>query len=171
MAKVGKRLSAARTSVVAEKLYTLEEAMQMRIEDKLGRGQKRVGQRPGGGRRPRWKGPAAKQVVVMRGSRRVAGKATSAQQGLLHLGKRGMIFVGEVKDEGDEDDPQCEIRSQAGHPVPVGHESRRRLIWEPGKLHSELRKKKELEPVGNFSRRIPCRFSRHMLGRPLKLGM
>ena len=61
------------------------------------------------------------------------------------------IFVGEVKDEGDEDDPQCEIWSQAGHPVPVGHESCRRRIWEPGKLHSELREKKELEPVGNFS--------------------
>jgi hypothetical protein len=106
---------------------------------KAKRGQRIVGQRPGGGRRPRWKGPAAKQVVVMRGSRRVAGKATSAQQGLLHLGKRGMIFVGEVKDEGDEDDPQCEIRSQAGHPVPVGHENCRRRIWEPGKPHSELR--------------------------------
>ncbi len=26
-------------------------------------------------------------------------------------------FVGEVEDEGDEDDPQYEIRSQAGHPV------------------------------------------------------
>jgi hypothetical protein len=75
----------------------------------------------------------------MKGSRRVAGKATSAQQGLLHLGKRGMIFVGEVKDEGDEDDPQCEVRSQAGHPVPVGHENCRRRIWEPGKPHSELR--------------------------------
>jgi hypothetical protein len=78
-------------------------------------------------------------VVVVKGSRRVAGTATSAQQGLLHFGKRGMIFVGEVKDEGDEDDPQCEIRSQAGHPVPVGHENRRRRIWEPGKPHSELR--------------------------------
>ena len=76
---------------------------------------------------------------MKRGNRRVAGTATSAQQGLLHLGKRGMIFVGEVKDEGDEDDPQCEIRSQAGHPVPVGHENRRRRIWEPGKPHSELR--------------------------------
>jgi hypothetical protein len=54
-----------------------------------------------------------------------------------------------VEDEGDEDDPQCELRSQAGHPVPVGHESCRRRIWEPGKLHSGLREEKELEPVGN----------------------
>ena len=69
-------------------------------------------------------------------SRRVAGKATSAWQGLLHHGKSGLIFVTEVKDEGDEDDPQCEIRGQAGHPIPVGLESRRRRIWEP---------------VGNFS--------------------
>ncbi|MFN9943205.1 MAG: hypothetical protein ACK56I_27425, partial [bacterium] len=90
-------------------------------------------------------------MVVVKGSRRVAGTATSARQGLLHHGKSGMIFVGEVKDEGDEDDPQCEIGSQAGHPVPVGHENRRRRIWEPGKLHSELRQKKDLEPVGNFS--------------------
>jgi hypothetical protein len=88
---------------------------------------------------------------MTRGSRRVAGTATSARQGLLHHGKSGRIFVGEVKDEGDEDDPQYGIRSQAGHPDQVGHESCRRLIWEPGKLHSELREKKELEPVGNFS--------------------
>ena len=65
------------------------------------------------------------------GVKRPAGIATSREE-------RG-DFVGEVEDEGDEDDPQCELRSQAGHPVPVGHESRRRRIWEPGKLHSELR--------------------------------
>ena len=110
-----------------------------RVGQRPRRGQRRAGQRPGGGRRPRWKGPAAKQVVVMKGSRRVAGTATSAQQGLLHHGKSVRIFVGEVKDEGDEDDPQCEIRSQAGHPIPVGHENRRRRIWEPGKPHSERR--------------------------------
>ncbi len=88
---------------------------------------------------------------MARGSRRVAGTATSARQGLLHHGKSGRIFVGEVEDEGDEDDPQYETRSKAGHPVPVGHESCRQRIWEPGKLHSELREKKELEPVGNSS--------------------
>jgi hypothetical protein len=59
-------------------------------------------------------------------------------------------FVKEVED-GDEDGPQYEIRSQAGHPVPVGNENCRQRIWEPGKLHSELREKKELEPSGNFS--------------------
>jgi hypothetical protein len=65
------------------------------------------------------------------GDKRPAGIATSREV--------REDFVGEVKDEGDEDDPQCELRSQAGHPVPVGHENRRRRIWEPGKPHSELR--------------------------------
>jgi hypothetical protein len=60
-------------------------------------------------------------------------------------------FVGKVEDEGDEDNPQYEIRGQAGHPVPVGHESCRQRTWEPGKLHSGLREEKELEPVGNSS--------------------
>ena len=54
-----------------------------------------------------------------------------------------------MEDEGDEDDPQYEIRGQAGHPVPVGHESCRQRTWEPGKLHSGLREEKELEPVEN----------------------
>ncbi len=54
-----------------------------------------------------------------------------------------------MEDEGDEDDPQYETQSQAGHPVPVGHESCRHRIWEPGKLHSELREKKELGPARN----------------------
>jgi hypothetical protein len=58
-------------------------------------------------------------------------------------------FVGKVEDEGDEDNPQYEIRGQAGHPVPVGHESCRQRTWEPGKLHSGLREEKELEPVEN----------------------
>ncbi len=65
------------------------------------------------------------------GDKRPAGIATSREV--------REDFVGGAKDEGDEDDPQRELRSQAGHPVPVGHENRRRRIWEPGKPHSELR--------------------------------
>jgi hypothetical protein len=77
------------------------------------------------------------------GNKRPAGIAASREE--------REHFVGEVEDEGDEDDPQYGIRGQAGHPVPVGHESCRQRIWEPGKLHSGLREKEELEPVGNSS--------------------
>ena len=55
-------------------------------------------------------------------------------------------FGGTVEDKGDEDDPQNATRSQAGHPVPAGHGSCQHQRWEPGKLHSELREKKELRP-------------------------
>ncbi len=58
-------------------------------------------------------------------------------------------FVRAVEDKGDEDDPQYATRSQAGHPVPAGHGSCRHRRWEPGKLHSELREKKELRPERN----------------------
>ena len=77
------------------------------------------------------------------GDKRPAGFAASREE--------REDFVKEVEDEGNEDGPQYETRSQAGHPVPVGHESCRQRIWEPGKLHSKLREKKELEPSGNFS--------------------
>ena len=49
------------------------------------------------------------------GDKRPAGIAASREE--------REDFVGKVEDEGDEDDPQYEIRGQAGHPVPVGHES------------------------------------------------
>ena len=77
------------------------------------------------------------------GDKRPAGIAASREE--------REDLVGEVEDEGNEDGPQYETRSQAGHPVPVGHESCRQRLWEPGKLHSKLREKKELEPSGNFS--------------------
>ena len=48
-------------------------------------------------------------------------------------GKTGGNGEGEQESCGNGD------KRQAGHPVPVGHESRRRRIWEPGKPHSELR--------------------------------
>ncbi len=55
-------------------------------------------------------------------------------------------FVGAVEDKGDEDDPQYATQSQAGHPVPAGRGRCQHRRWEPGKLHSELREKKELRP-------------------------
>ncbi len=55
-------------------------------------------------------------------------------------------FVGAVEDKGDADDPRNATQSQAGHPVPAGHGSCQYLRLEPGKLHSELREKKELRP-------------------------
>jgi hypothetical protein len=57
-------------------------------------------------------------------------------------------FVGVVDDKGDEDDPQNATRSQAGHPVQADHGSCQHQRWEPGKLHSELREKKELRLGG-----------------------
>jgi hypothetical protein len=77
------------------------------------------------------------------GDKRPAGIAASREE--------REDLVREVEVEGNEDGPQYETRSQAGHPVPVGHESCRQRAWEPGKLHSKLREKKELEPSGNFS--------------------
>jgi hypothetical protein len=56
-----------------------------------------------------------KQESCGNGDKRPAGIAASREE--------RENFVGEVEDEGDKDDPQYEIRSQAGHPVPVGHES------------------------------------------------
>ena len=52
-----------------------------------------------------------KQESCGNGDKRPAGIAASREE------KEN--FVGDVEDEGDEDDPQYEIRSQAGHPVPV----------------------------------------------------
>jgi hypothetical protein len=54
-----------------------------------------------------------------------------------------------VEDKGDKDDPHHATRNQVGHPVPAGHVSYRRRRWEPGKLHSELREKKEQRPGRN----------------------
>jgi hypothetical protein len=56
-------------------------------------------------------------------------------------------FVGAVKDKGNEDDPQNATRSQAGHPVQANHGSCQHQRWEPGKLHPELREKKELKEL------------------------
>ncbi len=95
----------------------------------------------GGGRDGKGMRQEGEQESCGNGDKRPAGIAASREE--------REDFVGEVEDEGDEDDPQYEIRSQAGHPVPVGHESCRQWIWEPGKQHSELREKKELEPVRN----------------------
>jgi hypothetical protein len=75
------------------------------------------------------------------GGKRPAGIAASQEE--------WEDFVREVEDKGDEDDPQYATRSQAGHPVPAGHESCPHPRWEPGKLHSELREKKEIGPVRN----------------------
>ncbi len=58
-------------------------------------------------------------------------------------------FVGAVEDKGDEDDPHHATRNQVGHPVPAGHESCQHQRREPGRLHSELREKKELRPGRN----------------------
>jgi hypothetical protein len=44
------------------------------------------------------------------GDKRPAGIAASREE--------REDFVGKVEDEGDEDNPQYEIRGQAGHPVP-----------------------------------------------------
>ncbi len=46
-------------------------------------------------------------------------------------------FVGAVEDKGEE------------HPVPADHGRCQHWRWEPGKLHSEQREKKELGPVRN----------------------
>jgi hypothetical protein len=54
-----------------------------------------------------------------------------------------------VEDKGEEGDPQSAVRGQAGHPVPADHGSCQDQRWEPGKLHSELREKKELRPGRN----------------------
>jgi hypothetical protein len=85
------------------------------------------------------------------GEQESCGKDDKRPAGIAASREEREDFVGEVEDEGDEDDPQYETWSQAGHPVPVGHESCRHRTWEPGKLHSELREKKELVPVGNSS--------------------
>ncbi len=60
------------------------------------------------------------------GDKRPAGIAASREE--------REDLVREVEDEGNEDGPQYETRSQAGHPVPVGHESCRQRLWEPGRL-------------------------------------
>ena len=53
------------------------------------------------------------------------GKGDKRPAGIAASREEREDLVGEVEDEGNEDGPQYETRSQAGHPVPVGHESRR----------------------------------------------
>ncbi len=53
-------------------------------------------------------------------------------------------FVGAVEDKGDEDDPQYPTQSQAFYAVPASRGRCQHRRWEPGKLHSGLRAKKEL---------------------------
>ncbi len=52
-------------------------------------------------------------------------------------------FAGAVEDKGEEDDPRHTTRNQVGHPAPAGRVSYQRRRWEQGKLHSELKEKKE----------------------------
>jgi hypothetical protein len=77
------------------------------------------------------------------------GNGNKRPAGIAAPRKEWEDFAGAMEDKGDEDDPHHATRNQVGHPVPAGHGSCRRRRWEPGKLHSELREKKELRPGGN----------------------